>query len=280
MVFDVVKKTGEQETYNSQKLCTSIERAGVNSEQAQRICVEVEKNLKPGASTTKIFRETLRQLVKEDIEISARYTLRRAIDDLGPTGFLFEQFVEALLQAHGYTTERGIMMQGECVEHEVDVFAHKGSLTYIVEAKYRNEHNIKTHIDQVMYADARLMDIQRRVSAEEVSSQAKEKYIMWVITNTKFTEKAIQYATCRDIKLVGWNYPKKENLEDMITSKKMYPITVLPSLTRSARDQFAQHNMILAQDILPYSEEDLKRKFQISPSIAKKLQREAQALIN
>lgn len=273
--MDIVKKSGEVEVYDPQKLCASIEAAGTPKVLAQKICIEVEEGLEPGATTKKIYRETVRRLLKEGIELTARYSLRRAIDNLGPTGFLFEQFIEALLQAHGYKTQRNIMMKGECVIHEVDVFAKKGDVNFIIEAKYHNDHNIKTHIDQVMYADARLMDIQRRQKKRGDTGD----YVMWVITNTKFSHQAIKYSKCRELKLLGWNYPHDNNLEEMIIHKKMYPITVLPSLTKFARDEFTKHTMILAQDILPYSVESLKKQFSLSESLAKKLLNEAHELI-
>jgi Holliday junction resolvase-like predicted endonuclease len=275
-IMDVTKQTGEKEAYDPEKLCTSMKRAGVPDALAKRICLDVQEDLTPDVTTTKIFRETLRRLLKENLEFSARYSLRRAVDDLGPTGYLFEQYVQALLQSYGYETKRNVMMKGECVTHEVDVFAKKAGINFLVEAKYRNQHNIKTHIDQVMYADARLMDIERR----HVKAGGKENYVMWVITNTKFTKNAIRYGSCREMKLVGWNYPKKENLEYMITRKKMYPVTVLPSMTRTARDMLTEKNLILAQDLLPYDAEKLKKTFGISFKLAQKLTREAQQLLS
>lgn len=275
-MVEITKQTGEKETFDADKLCQSIKEAGASEDIAEHICAIVGESVDPGTTTTKIFRGALRELVKEDIELGARYSLRRGVSALGPAGFIFEQFVEALLQAHDYETKRNVVMKGQCVDHEVDVFAQKGGIRYLVEAKYRNEPGTKTHIDQVMYADARLMDIQRH--HEEQGH--KEDYIMWVITNTKFTKKAIQYAECRGVKLVGWNYPKDGSLKDMIIHKKMYPITVLPSLTKFARDQFVQHNMVLAQDLLPYTVDDLKNKFGLSMTLAKKLIYEVQEIIN
>ena len=275
--MQVKKYSGLQEPFSPNKLCSSLINAGVSRKKAEEVCAIVERKLKPGDSTTKVFRAALRTLVKDDIEASARYGLHRAIDSLGPAGFLFEQYVEALLQAHRYHTRQGIMMKGACATHEIDVYAEKGGLKYLVEAKYRNRHSIKTHIDQVMYADARLMDIQRRA---EKQNKNPNEYTMWVITNTRFTSNAIKYAKCRGVKLVGWNYPKKEaNLEHMIIRKKMYPITVLPSLTQIARDSFAEHNMILAQDLLPYTRDDLVKRIGISKVTAGKLLREAHAII-
>ena len=273
----VTKKSGDVEDYNPDKLCQSIEVAGAPKHIAEQICTQVGDKLGTQVTTSKIFRHTVRQLLRDDVDSLARYSIRRALDDLGPTGFLFEQFVESLLQAYEYTTERNVIMQGECVSHEVDVLAHKNNFHYIIEAKYHNDHNLKTSIDKVMYADARFMDIVRRI--EKQKNKETSHYSIWMVTNTKFTQKSIDYAECRGVKLLGWNYPEENNLEEMIVRKKMYPITILPSLTRFARDQFTDKNMILAQDILPYSIEQLGSDFGINETLAKKLLQEAQKLL-
>ncbi len=275
--MQVKKYSGLRESFDPNKLCQSLVSAGVAHKKAEKICEVVQAKIQPGDSTTKVFRAALRTLVKDDLQASARYGLHRAVDSLGPAGFLFEQYVEALLQAHGYETKQGVMMKGECATHEIDVYAQKGGFKYLVEAKYRNRHSIKTHIDQVMYADARLMDIQRRAVKD---GRNPGDYTVWVVTNTRFTSNAIKYAKCRGVKLVSWNYPKKEgNLESMIVRKKMYPITVLPSLSDAARDQFAQHNMILAQDLIPYTVHDLVKRIGLSKVTAGKLLREAHGII-
>ena len=91
----------------------------------KKVCDLTEKNISTGESTAKIFRTALDYLVKEDLNLAASYGLRRAIGELGPAGFLFEQYVEIILQAYGYQTKRNVMMRGACVEHEVDVSAQK-----------------------------------------------------------------------------------------------------------------------------------------------------------
>jgi hypothetical protein len=277
-LMEIINQSGEREAYEPAKLCYSLEQAGISADAAQQVCLAIEEKIEPGVSTTKIFRAALRQLIKheKDIEIIARYSLRRAVDALGPAGFLFEQYVEAVLQAHGYETQRNITMMGECVEHEVDVYAEKDGVGYIIEAKYHNERGVKTHIDKVMYADARLQDIRRR-KAKDGDTRT---YLMWIVTNTAFTHKAIDYASCRDLKLIGWKNSHDGSLQKMAMKKKIYPITVLPSLTQYARDQFAQHAMILAQDLLLHTEESLVKDFALSPKLAKKLLQEAASLIN
>jgi len=271
----IIKEGGEVEEFDSAKLCYSLEISGAPKDLAQNVCNAVEQKITPEVTTTQIFRQALGYLMKEDLEISARYSLRRALSSLGPAGFLFEQFLEAVMQAHGYETERNVMMKGKCVEHEVDIVAQKDGQVCLIEAKYRNEDGGKTHINDVMYADARLIDI----ASNKDNAFDEDKYQMWVMTNTKFTDKAIQYGRCRRMKIIGWNYPGKDNLAEMIVTKKLYPITVLPSVTRFEREQFAKHQMILARDVLPYGVQQLINDLGIPPQIAEKIMAEAQTLV-
>ena len=276
--MEIIKSTGIREKFNKDKLCGSLEKAGAPADLAKKVCDLTEKNISPGESTTKIFRTALDYLVKEDLNLAASYGLRRAIGEFGPAGFLFEQYVEIILQAYGYETKRNVMMKGACVEHEVDVSAKKDGAHYIVEAKYRNEPGIKTHIDVVMYGDARMADIAR---FEEAAGREKDikSHILWLFTNTKFTGKAITYAKCRDIKLTGWNYPTDKSLENLILGKKIYPLTILPSIGRFSLERFAEKGLLLAHDLLPYSAQDFGRDFGLSAKEAEKISAEAEKLI-
>ena len=74
--------------------------------------------------------------------LACRYGLRDALGKLGPAGFLFEQYLAALLARTGYTTELPDEFHGACVQHEVDVVAHKQGKTYAIEAKFRNAMGI------------------------------------------------------------------------------------------------------------------------------------------
>ena len=276
--MEIIKSAGNREKFNKDKLCGSLEKAGAPADLAEKVCDLTEKNISPGESTAKIFRTALDYLVKEDLNLAASYGLRRAIGEFGPAGFLFEQYVEIILQTYGYETKRNVMMRGACVEHEVDVSAKKDGAHYIVEAKYRNEPGIKTHIDVVMYGDARMADIAR---FEESAGREKDiqSHKLWLFTNTKFTEKAIAYAECRGIRLTGWNYPADKSLENLILDKKIYPLTVLPSIGRFSLERFAEKGLLLAQDLLPYSARDFSREFGLSAKDAEKISAEISRLL-
>ena len=273
--MEIVKSDGVVEVFDPKKLCDSIKRAGAPAKVADSICQMVSQKVKPGATSSNIFRDSLRHLVKEDLDIAVKYSLKRGINSLGPAGFLFEQYVEAVLRAYGYKTRRNIMMKGKGVIHEIDVVAEKNNQTFLVEAKYRNEEGLRTHIDEVMYAESRVRDINNY----DLNKKKNKQFIPWLITNTKFTETSVKYAKAYNLDLTGWTYPKGKSLEELIIDKKIYPVTVIPSITKAALEEIAKRGMILAQDLLPYSAEDLALEFNINPYKAKAIFGEVQELL-
>lgn len=272
--MQIVKSTGEKQAFNKAKLCSSLKRSGAPSDMANAICAKVEERVTPGISTSKVYREALRYLVRENADIAARYSLYRGIAALGPAGFLFEQYVEVVLQAHGYKTMRNIYVQGACISHEIDLMAIKDGIHYFLELKYHNQIGSKTHVPVIMYAFARLDDL---IRGENAKHDGSHHHVMWLITNTKFTETALKYAECKSIRLTGWDYPKKEGLEEMIVSKKMYPVTVLPSVNKALLEKFAKRKIILAQDLATYTVSDLRR-FGMTDTQAQKIIQEVTGL--
>ena len=72
----------------------------------------------------------------------------------------------------------------------------------------------------------------------------------YLFTNTKFTEKAIKYAVCKDLQLVGWNYPVKGNIHDIIEEGALQPITCLTSLTRDQKRDLIGRDVMVCIDIV------------------------------
>ncbi len=271
----VIKRNGFEELFQPEKLCGSIEMTGVSQELAHQVCGIVASSIESHVSTEDIFKITRNYLYKYDPGIAAVYALERGLSALGPSGFVFEQYVAALFSEMEYRVQTNVYVEGEGVTHEIDVWAEKGNTVFIVEAKYRNDYKTKTHINQIMYADARLQDIRRRAQ----KSNDKRDFYMWVVTNTKFTDNAINYVKFRDIQLMGWDFPPYINLMKIVYEKKLYPVTVLPSITRSALKKMSTMDMILVKTLKPYSIDDFKNKFDLSMTLAKKLHQEVQDLM-
>ena len=64
----------------------------------------------------------------------------------------------------------------------------------------------------------------------------------------------------------------------MIARKHLYPVTVLPSVSGALLAEFARERIILAQDLLPYTVQDLIR-FNLSIPQAQKLFDEVRGII-
>ena len=271
--MDVTKESGEKEKFKRDKLCLSLEKAGAPKDTVGRVCKKVEQDLREGITTEELFKRAFEYLSTEHIEPAARYSLRRGIAALGPAGFLFEQYVERILQAYGFSTRRDIFLQGVCVSHEVDLIAHKGKDHFLVEIKYHNRGGIKTDVTVAMYADARLSDIAPVQEKEERGWGAQ--HAMWLITNTKFTTTAIQYGKCKRIRMTGWSYPQRESLENLIVDKKLYPVTVLPSVARGKLNEFSRAGLMLVSDIAQHTPETLARKIGFDVSRAEEMVSEA-----
>lgn len=267
----ITKASGEEEKYSKGKFCNSLRDAGAPETLVDEVCAVVEKGLKPGISTTEIFRKASRYLARRNVGVSARYNLKRGMLELGPAGFLFEQFVEVVLETLGYRMKRNQIMQGRCISHEVDLTARKKDENFLLEVKYHNRPGIKEHVDTIMYADARCLDISAR--------QPKERWKMWIFTNTKFTSSALKYGTCRNIKATGWDCPKGAGLEHIIAKHVLYPVTAIPSVNGFAREQFAKHNIMLVRDLAPHTPAYLTKHFDIKEKIAKKIIKEAHILV-
>jgi len=277
MVFQkkVVKRDKAEEIFSREKLCKSLIKIGADEHISRYVCTLIDQSIESEVSTDEIFKKTRDFLYRIDPDLSALYSLERGLSSLGPSGFVFEQYVGAIFVEMGYKVKTNVYMKGEGVEHEIDVYAQKGNVIFLTEAKYKNDFKLKTHIDHVMYADARLQDIRRRA---ERDGDARE-YYMWIITNTKFTDNAIHYAEHRDIQLLGWDYPPYINLMKLVSEKKLYPVTILPSITKSVLKKLSHMNLILVKYLTSFTVDDFMKKFGTSHRLAKRLVSEVDALM-
>ncbi len=274
--MEIIKASGEKEPFSKNKFCLSLKKAGAPGDLVENVCSRIGGEVKPGMTTSQIFRRASQYLMKDNFTVAANYSLKRGIAELGPAGFNFEKFLSVVISSLNYDVKLNQMMKGRCVTHEVDLVAEKGDEHFLVEAKYHNSSGIKTHIDVAMYADARLIDI---AYTKERKESSHHNHKMWLITNTEFTKTAVRYGRCRGLKMTSWRHPAKEGLKDIILKNKLYPITVLPAVNKFAQGEFVKHNMMLARDLAPYTADDLIRIFGFNRQRASKIIKEVQVLI-
>jgi hypothetical protein len=260
MTFYVAKADGTRELFKVSKLKHSLNRAGASVSEIQSIIAEVEKTLYDGIQTQEIYRRAFELLRQSETVIAARYSLRRALFNLGPTGFPFEDFLARLFAHEGYITKTRLTLKGKCAEHEIDVAAYNSTHSFVAEAKFHSHPGMKSDLQVALYSFARLHDLQNlKICSADVCG-IKE---FMIVTNTKFTSAAEKYALCSGLKLLSWEFPKGNNLHDRIQRSGLYPITVLQTLSPSQKKVLIEKGVIVCADIL--KKPQLLRAVHISP---------------
>lgn len=243
----VTKASGEMVKFSETKLRSSMQRTGATNEQINRIIDEISDKLYAGISTKKIYRMAFNLLRESSKYLAARYHLKRAIMELGPSGYPFEKFVAAILHQQGYRIEVGQIVQGKCVKHEIDVIAEMDHHHFMIECKYHNQPGIFCDVKIPLYIQARFKDVE--AEWKKLPGHANKFHQGWVVTNTKFSPDAIQYGNCAGLKLLGWDYPVKGSLKDLIDSLHLYPVTCLTSLTRLEKQQLLNRKIVLCKEV-------------------------------
>lgn len=243
----VLKADGTSEYFKIEKLRRSLRRSGACPEEVNTIIATISEEIYDGIRTQEIYRRAFSLLRACGSPITARYSLRRALLGLGPSGFPFEKLLARIFTAEGYSTRTGIIMAGHCAEHEIDVAAFNATHSFVGEAKFHSRAGIKTDLQVAMYSYARLLDLRdQKICLESICAVTE----FHLITNTKFTSAALRYGECVGLKMLSWDYPKQNNLHDLIQRNKCYPITVLSGITASQVATLIANDIIICQDIV------------------------------
>lgn len=117
----IKKSSGEQVKFSVEKLKNSLIKSGADRALAEKITTNVRDELFQGISTKEIYNRAFAMLKATKSHLASKYKLKKAIYELGPTGFPFERYVAAILEASGYQTRVGEIINGRCVKHEVEI---------------------------------------------------------------------------------------------------------------------------------------------------------------
>ncbi len=239
--FYITKASGKKELFKVEKLKKSLQNAGASKKIIDTILVKVAQKV-PFKTAMEVYKFAYGILRKKEPGAAGRYNIKKALLDFGPTGYPFEKFVGQLLSAQGYKIKMNQIIKGVCVEHEVDVVAEGKGNFFMVECKFHNQQGIFTSVKVPLYIKARYDDIQK--------NQNKKVYQeVWIVTNTKFSDDAIQYANCVGERLLGWAYPSKNSLENLINKFKFHPITALSSLTQKQKQLLMKKGIVLCRQV-------------------------------
>lgn len=243
----IIKASGEKQTFSEAKLRRSLKRSGAGDETISNVAQEITSQLKEGITTKEIYQQAFELLKQYSKPQAARYKLKQAINDLGPSGFPFELFIAELLKQEGYATKTGVIVEGHCVKHEIDVIAEKDENHFMIECKFHNSQGIHCDVKIPLYIQSRFNDV--ALKWKELPGHKNKFHQAWLITNTRFTQDAIDYGTCIGINLISWDFPKKWSLRERISTLGLYPITCLISLTAHEKRILLAKNIVLCRQL-------------------------------
>ncbi|GAB4331348.1 MAG: hypothetical protein Kow00127_23300 [Bacteroidales bacterium] len=247
--MEVLKSNGERVPFDKQKFLSSLERAGATPETAEAILEKLAPVFRDGISTRKLYHKAYQLLHRSEGHAAARYRLKRALFDLGPSGYPFEKFLGELFRQQGFEVETGVILQGRCVTHEVDVVARKGEQLHLVECKFHSDAGRRSDVKVALYVHSRFNDIAEQMRKEGLST--KVLIAGWIATNTRFTEDAIQFAECAGMKVISWDYPSGSSLRDLVDKSGLHPVTVLKSLTKRQKEILLEKGLVLCRQLSP-----------------------------
>ncbi len=274
MPYYIRKSSGKKEAFNIKKFRISLRKAGVGAKFINTIINEVKKR-RP-RNTKEIHTITLELLEKNTPYLAARYNLKRALMELGPAGYPFEQFVSKLFEQQKFNVVTNQICPGICVDHEVDIIAQKQKKHFMIECKFHNRPGLKTNVKVSLYIQARFEDIKE--FWEKDTKHGQEFHQAWIVTNTKFTSEAIKYAQCRNMKLMSWAHPRGESLATIIEKFGLHPITALTTLSRRQKRTFLKNDFVLCRDA--QKQTGLLKKLGFTPHKIKQLIKEATDICN
>src|SRR5690348_14308366 len=140
--ISILKASGDVVPFHPDRLKRSLLKSGATEEQGEKIISQIQQNLYEGISTKEIYQRAYQLLKGEARPLAAKYKLKRAIMELGPTGFPFEKYVAAIFQQQGYAVQTSVIVEGSCVKHEIDIIAKQNDRQLIIECKFHHSAGI------------------------------------------------------------------------------------------------------------------------------------------
>ncbi|MBU2906209.1 restriction endonuclease [Arenibacter algicola] len=245
--IEILKSSGERAIFSMDKLRKSLKHSGADHNLVEQIVGKVKDELYEGISTNEIYNRAYALLKKNESVFASKYKLKKAIYELGPTGFPFERFVAAILEYSGYKTRVDEIMNGICVTHEIDVIAEKNGTVTVIECKFHSEEGRNCNVKIPLYIHSRYNDVKAHWATKKTENRELDKG--WVVTNTRFTGDAIAYGKCAGMYLLSWDLPLNDGLKDRIDRLGLYPITVSTLLSNREKQFLLSRDVVLCRQL-------------------------------
>jgi hypothetical protein len=274
-LIQITKSDGSRQIFDEEKLVNSLHRVGANKDVIDNVVEEIEREMWDGMPTTDIYTRAFALLKKHSKHVAVKYSIRRSLIELGPEGFAFEKFVGRIFGLWGYEYVNDQTLIGTCVEHEVDVVAWKGDTLAMTEVKFHNEFGLKSDLKVALYVKARFDDLSD--SVYNYGGKERKLTERFLFTNTKFTESAVRYGECKDMKMIGWNYPIHGNIHELIEKNGLHPITCSTLLSHEEKRNLISGGTIMCKEVI--SEPGRLEKIGVKPDRNEEILNECKLII-
>ncbi|QQX78035.1 MULTISPECIES: ATP cone domain-containing protein [Aequorivita] len=272
--INIVKYSGDVVAFDVEKLINSLKRSQASEELIEQIVAQVQDQLYDGITTKKIYQMAFKMLKGKSRVSASKYKLKKALMELGPSGFPFEKLVGKLLAHEGFSTQVGVIVQGNCVQHEVDVIAQKDNTHYMIECKYHSDQGRFCNVKIPLYIHSRFLDVEKQWERQKGHEAKLHKG--GVYTNTRFTSDAVQYGKCVELLLTSWDYPIGDGLKDRIDKLGLHPLTALTTLTKAEKTKLLDEGIVLCKEL--HEKPVLLEKIGIDKKRHKKILEDSEAL--
>jgi hypothetical protein len=270
----VKKSTGEEQSFSPQKIELYLKKVQVPQVDIDIVMPKILDfcDTCDGKLTTrKIAKRVNSELKKlENGSLySARYFLRENLRKMGPGGHYFEDYVGSLFRAQGFDVQVGVVLDGHCVSHEIDIIAEKDNRINYMEAKFHNRDGIRSDVTVAMYSYARYEDLSSVAPGNKSTA-------LWLVTNTKLTFQAIDYANCKGITILNLEYPKGAGIQALAIQYGLYPISSIGAIYSHRRELY-EAGVVTTKDFVEFSKTNGNilnipdRKFNSALEIAKRI---------
>ena len=272
----VTKANGYKQPFDRNKVVQTCLRMGASPQVADKVAGMVERRLYTGISTREILQLTFRFMRKYKPTVKHLLDLRKGLSMMEPKPE-FETYIRTLLANSGYEVESNRILRGKCGEHEVDAIAKKDGVTYFVEVKHHYSYHTLTGLDESRIAQAILED-------------ANDGYLLgmstlkidraMIVTNTRYSDHAIQYGSCKNILQIGWSSPHTLGLRDMVQNSALYPLSCLRGIKYETRMRLVNSGIVLVKQLLDADGSELARKAGLPKDVAFEVIGKAKASVN
>ena len=270
----VTKMMGEKVPFDEKRFKNSLKRSNADTAIINEVVQNIKNKLYDGIPTREIYRLAFAMLKRKSGTSASRYKLKRAILELGPSGFPFEKYVSELLKFRDYKTKVGEIVKGHCVNHEIDIIGDKEDRHLIIECKFHSDQRRFCDVKIPLYVYSRFKDVESELKKQK---EFQNKNILGgLVTNTRFSGDALQYGQCMGMFMLSWDYPADKSLKSIIDRSGLHPVTSLLTLTMDEKNQLLTRGIVLCKTLA--EDPSVLKDIQISPGRIQKILQEVEEI--